>query len=147
MFEIDPFYLNYNALVICGTHTPVNVEQMIQDIEEARLNGTPYYGECFGHQLACIEWARNKMGIKDAVSEEFGTEGTLVVRKRPELKVGLHDGESWWSNYEVDKDVEKDFEANKPIYFFTAPYHPSYQSSRGKPHKLIRNFLYYAKNV
>ena len=48
------------------------------------------------------------MGIKNATSEEFG-QGVFVVKKRPELKVGLHDGESWWSNYEVIEEVEKDF--------------------------------------
>lgn len=145
MYELNPFFMDYPGLVICGSHTPVNVEQMIRDIQEARENNIPFYGECFGHQLAAVEWARNKMGITDAVSEEFHTAGTLVVRKRPELKVGLHEGESWWSNYEVVPEVERDFEANKPVNFFTAPYHPSYQSSRDKPHKLIRNFLYYAK--
>lgn len=145
MWEADPFFMDYPGLIICGSHTPLNTEQMIRDIQEARISGLPFFGECFGHQLACIEWARNKMGMRDAVSEEFHTAGTLVVRKRPELKVGLHDGESWWSNYEVIPEVENDFTLNKPINFFTAPFHPSYQSDVGKPHKLIRNFMFYAK--
>ncbi len=145
MFETDPFFMDYPGLIICGSHTPLNTEQMIRDIKEARTTGLPFFGECFGHQLGAIEWARSQMGMEGAVSEEFHTAGPLVVKKRPELKVGLHEGESWWSNYEVIPEVERDFELKKPLNFFTAPYHPSYQSDKDNPHKLIRNFLYYAK--
>ena len=138
--EIDPRYMDYDGLVICGTHAPHNTEMMIKKIQEARENKRPFYSECFGHQLACIEWARNIMGIKDATSEEFGT-GTLVVKKRPKMKVGFQDGESWWSNYEVIAGVEEDFVKRRPSYFFTAPFHPSYQSSIKKPHPLLVSFL------
>jgi len=143
--EIDPEWMSYDGLVVAGTHSPHDTEMMISKIKEARLNGTPFYGECFGHQLACIEWARNVMGIKDATSEEFG-QGTFVVKKRPELKVGIHEGESWWSNYKVCEEVEKDFESNKPTHFVTAPFHPSYQSSIGNFHPLLVKFIHYARN-
>jgi CTP synthase (UTP-ammonia lyase) len=139
--EIDPKWRDYKGLVICGTHTPLNTEYMIDQIHEARINGTPFLGICFGHQLAAIEYARYELGIKDATSEEFSTEGTFVVVKRPELKVGLHDGESWWSNYEVN------FVPVFPANFFTVPYHPEYQSSKENPHPLLVSFLKYAMAV
>jgi CTP synthase (UTP-ammonia lyase) len=137
--EIDTNWEQYRGLVVCGTHNPKNVEETIEKIREARETGLPYYGECFGHQLAAIQCARDVLGIKDATSEEWG-EGTFVVKKLPELKVGLHGGESYWNNFEVVIDWEK------PENFFTAQYHASYQSSRQKPHKLIKAFLEYAKN-
>lgn len=134
--EIDPKWRDYNGLIICGTHSPVELvaEAMIEDIKEARENGTPFLGICFGHQLAAIEYARNVMGIKDATSEEFGV-GTYIVKRRPELKVGLHDGETYWNNYEVVIDFFN------PEHFVTSQYHPEYQSSKDNPHPLLVKFL------
>ena len=133
--EIDPDYEKYNALVICGTHAPHDVYEMIDKIKEARETKRPALLICFGHQLGAIECARNVLGIKDATSEEFGKTGTFVVKKRPELKVGLHEGESWWSNYEVDMNYQW------PSWFISVPYHPEYESSKDKPHPLLVSFI------
>jgi len=138
--EIDPDYEKYDGLVICGTHSPHDTEEMIKKIQEARERFTPFLGICFGHQLACIEWARHIMRIEDATSEEFG-QGTFVVKKRPKLKIGLHEGESWWSNFEVIGKVEKEFNEYKSATMITAPFHPEYQSSRDRPHRLLLNFM------
>ena len=140
--EVDPNWRSYNGLVICGTHTPKNkpIDVMLRQIKHAREDGTPFYGECFGYQLAVIEYARNVLGIKDATSEEFG-EGTFVIKKLPELNVGLKDGESFWNNYKATitiPDIKN---------FYIAQYHASYQSRKGKPHKQITSFLRYAKMV
>ena len=132
--EIDSDYERLGGLVVCGTHTPHDVEEMIEKIKEARENGRPFLGICFGHQLAAIEYARNVLGIKDATSEEFG-KGTLVVKKRPWLKVGQYDGESYWSNYKVIIDFKN------PKHFITVQYHPEYQSSVDKPHPILVKFL------
>src|SRR3990167_1515538 len=70
--EIDSDWPKYKGLIICGTHSPKNVEELIIKIKEARESETPFLGICFGHQLAAIEYARNVLGIKDATSEEFG---------------------------------------------------------------------------
>lgn len=141
--EIDPNYNDYDALVICGSHHPENTEFLIEKIREARENDRPFYGECFGHQLCAIEFARNKMGIADATSEEWGT-GTFVVKKLPNLNVGLKDGQSYWNNYHVIRKVMEKWA--RPNNFFTAQYHASYQSSIGDFHPLIVEFLEYAKN-
>lgn len=140
MEEIYPDYRKLDALVICGTHTPHDIEEMIQKIKEARETGRPFLGICFGHQLAAIEYARNVLGIKDATSEEFG-KGIFVVKRRLTLKVGLHEGESWWNNYEV---VLPQWE--KPRHFITVQYHPEYQSSKDNPHIILKVFLEYARN-
>lgn len=132
--EIFPKWRDLNGLIICGTHTPHNPEILIDEIKKARENKTPFLGICFGHQLAYIEYCR-ETGIKDATSEEWG-EGTFMVKKRNELKVGLHDGESWWSNFEC---VDDNFP--KPEHFITVPYHPEYNSSIDKPHPILVKFL------
>ena len=43
----------------------------IKAIRYARENKIPYLGLCYGMQLACIEFARNVLKIKDANSEEI----------------------------------------------------------------------------
>lgn len=134
--EIDPNWRGYDGLVVCGTHQPRlnEVDTLIGKIEEARKSLRPFLGICYGHQLAAIEYARNVLGIKDATSEEFG-EGTFVVKKRDNLQVGLHGGESYWNNYEVA------IEWQKPMHFITVQFHPEYQSSKDKPHPILVKFL------
>lgn len=123
-------------MVVCGTHTPRRIGEQLYKIKEARESGRPYLGICFGHQLACIEFARNVLNIEDATSEEFGIPGTNVIKKRNEgLKVGVHDGESYWHNYEPD------IIWRIPENFITSQFHPEYQSYRDKPHPLLVRFI------
>ena len=140
--EIDPKWPNYQGLIVCGSHNPHNVELIIDKIKEYREAKSPFLGICFGHQLAAIEYARNVLGIEDATSEELGIPGTFVVKKRSELKVGLHDGESYWNNYEVSQDILDLWV--KADNFMTAQFHPEYQSSKDNPHPLLVNFLNHA---
>ena len=140
--EIDPNYEKYDGLVVCGSHTPKEPELIIEKIREYRELGKPIYGECYGHQLCAIEHARNIQGVKDATSEEWGN-GTFVVKKLKELNVGLRNGESYWNNYYVVNEVF--FERDKPSNMVTAQFHPSYQSSKEKPHKLLVQFLQQCK--
>lgn len=46
-------------------------EGKIQTIRYAREKKIPYLGLCYGMQLACVEFARNVIGIKDANSVEL----------------------------------------------------------------------------
>jgi CTP synthase (UTP-ammonia lyase) len=145
--EIDPNYESYEGLVVCGTHNFHDVEMMIGEIKKARENGTPALLICAGHQLAWIEYCRNVLGIKDATSEEISNQGTFVVVKRPMLLVGLHDGESWWSNYRcVTENSNWDEWLDEHPNFISVPFHPEYQSSWTNPHKLLVKFIEYAKN-
>lgn len=134
--EIDPEYESLPGLVICGSHAPqeLDTEAMIGRIEYAREHDFPFLGICFGHQLAAIEYARHILNIPDATSEEFG-QGTFVVQKRPQIKVGLHEGESYWSNYVVNIPFLN------PEHFITTAYHPEYQSRLGRPHPVLVKFI------
>jgi CTP synthase len=45
----------------------------------ARTKNVPYFGICFGMQMACIEAARNTAGLKNASSSEFGKTKDPIV--------------------------------------------------------------------
>lgn len=137
--DIDEKWESYPGLIIPGSHTPHMVEEKLAAIKQAREEGLPFLGICFGHQLAAIEYARSVLGISDATSEEFRVKGTFVVKKRASgLKVGEKDGETYWSKYEVT------IPTMYPKNFFVVPYHPEYQSWKKNPHPLLVDFLNYA---
>lgn len=50
------------------------VEGKIKAIQYARENKVPYLGLCYGMQLACIEYARNVAGLKNAHTTEVAPE-------------------------------------------------------------------------
>ncbi len=54
-------------------------EGKIQTIKYARENKIPYLGLCFGMQLACVEFARNICGLKDANSSELNPKTTYPI--------------------------------------------------------------------
>lgn len=148
--EIDPNYMAYNGLIICGSHDPksLDIESLLAKIWIARATGRPFLGICFGHQLAVIQYARDVLGISDATSQEFSDLGTFVIKKRPALLVGQHpamwlDGarESFWSKYEEDAALLYRYVKDKPKNFLTEPFHPEYQSCIGNPHPLLVKFL------
>ncbi|OYV37824.1 MAG: CTP synthetase [Rhodospirillales bacterium 20-64-7] len=51
----------------------------IEAVRFARERGVPFFGICFGMQMAVIETARNLAGLADASSTEFGACDTPVV--------------------------------------------------------------------
>ena len=148
--EIDPDFESYPGLVVCGTHEPdvQGVIPVLDLIRVQRENHKPFLGICFGHQLAAIEYARNVLGQKSAWSEEFDprrkiADWDFVVYKRQYLNVGLHNGESYWNNYQVVTELLDMWQ--KEPNFITCQYHPEYQSSKDKPHPLLVEFLSHAK--
>ena len=52
------------------------VKGKIAAIKYARLNNIPFFGICFGMQMAIIEAARNLLNIKNASTSEFGNNWT-----------------------------------------------------------------------
>jgi CTP synthase len=54
----------------------------------ARTRKVPYFGICFGMQMACIEAARNLGGISEASSTEFGPTNEPVVGTMTEWMKG-----------------------------------------------------------
>lgn len=61
----------------------------IQAIEYARVKKVPFFGICFGMQMAALEFARDILGIKDAESREFPRESKNYVIDLMEEQVGV----------------------------------------------------------
>lgn len=55
------------------------IEGKITAIKYARENSLPFFGICLGMQMACVEFARNVLDIKDAHSLEMNAETTNPV--------------------------------------------------------------------
>lgn len=60
-----------HAILVPGGFGSRGVEGKIAAIRYAREKQVPFFGICYGMQLAAIEFARNVCGIKDATSREF----------------------------------------------------------------------------
>ncbi|MEP6920687.1 MAG: CTP synthase [bacterium] len=70
---------DFDAILIPGGFGKRGVAGMIRAISYARRSRTPYFGICLGMQTACIEYARNVCGLKDADSTEFDVETPYPV--------------------------------------------------------------------
>lgn len=137
--ELDSNWADLDGLVVCGSHSREGHEKIIESIRDARTAGRPALLICYGHQLGAIEFARNMLGKTDATSEEFGGRGYKAVVRRQQPLVGLHNGESYWSYYEVEPSLLNEW--HMPDNWIAVPYHPEYESSYWKPHPLLAKFI------
>ncbi|MEO0911169.1 MAG: CTP synthase, partial [Pseudomonadota bacterium] len=60
-----------DGILVPGGFGERGAEGKIKAVTYARENKIPYFGICFGMQMACIEAARNLAGIENATSTEF----------------------------------------------------------------------------
>ena len=74
-----PFLEHVNGILVPGGFGQRGSEGKIRAVQFARERQVPYFGICFGMQMAVIEAARNLCGIEDANSTEFGTTPHPVV--------------------------------------------------------------------
>jgi CTP synthase len=74
-----PFLENVNGILVPGGFGQRGAEGKIRAAQFARERGVPYFGICFGMQMAVIEAARNLCGIENANSTEFGPTSEPVV--------------------------------------------------------------------
>jgi len=68
-----------DGILVPGGFGKRGVEGKILAINYARINKIPYFGICFGMQLAVIETARNQAGVKGASSSEFSKRKNSVI--------------------------------------------------------------------
>jgi CTP synthase len=61
----------FDGILVPGGFGKRGIEGMLNAIKYAREKKVPYFGICLGMQTACIEFARNVCGLKDANSSEF----------------------------------------------------------------------------
>ena len=83
-FEGDPDAViqrleNTHAILVPGGFGERGAMGKIAAARFARENEIPYFGICFGMQMAVLETARHMAGIENASSTEFGQDGEPVV--------------------------------------------------------------------
>jgi CTP synthase len=82
-----------HGILVPGGFGERGSEGKIRAARYARERGVPYFGICFGMQMAVIEVARDLAGIEDASSTEFGP--------TPEPVIGLMT--EWMKGSELEK--------------------------------------------
>jgi CTP synthase len=68
-----------HAILVPGAFGERGAEGKIAAIRFARERKVPFFGICFGMQMACVEGMRNLAGVAAASSTEFGPTDTPVV--------------------------------------------------------------------
>src|SRR5262249_55885625 len=74
-----PFLEHVNGILVPGGFGQRGAEGKIRAVQFARERKVPYFGICFGMQMAVVEAARNLCGIAEANSTEFGATPEPVV--------------------------------------------------------------------
>jgi CTP synthase len=74
-----PFLEHVNGILVPGGFGQRGAEGKILAAQFARERRVPYFGICFGMQMAVVEAARNLVGIEQANSTEFGPTPEPVV--------------------------------------------------------------------
>ena len=74
-----PYLEGVNGILVPGGFGERGAEGKIAAATFARTRGVPYFGICFGMQMAVLEAARNLAGISDATSTEFHEADNPVV--------------------------------------------------------------------
>jgi len=68
-----------NGILVPGGFGERGTEGKIAAVQFARERDVPFFGICFGMQMACIEAARHQANLKGASSSEFGPAKHLIV--------------------------------------------------------------------
>lgn len=90
-FEDDPALLqelaDYDGILVPGGFGKTGIDGKLSVIKLVREKQIPYFGICYGMQLAVVEYARNALGMSDATSAELDKRATnRVVDVMPDQK-------------------------------------------------------------
>lgn len=77
-----------DAILVPGAFGKRGAEGMIAAVKFAREKKIPYFGICFGMQMAVLEGARNLLGLENATSSEFSDTGEHLVGLMTEWESG-----------------------------------------------------------
>ncbi len=97
--DVSSVLKGVHGILVPGGFGERGAEGKIKAANIARTSNLPYFGICFGMQMAVVEAARNMAGIKDASSSEFGEKGTSIVGLMTEWVKG---------NERVERDAATD---------------------------------------
>jgi len=83
----------YDGIIVPGGFGETGIEGKIHAIRFARENKIPYFGLCYGMQLAVIEYARNVLGLEGAHTVEINPAAPhAIVDVMPEQKDVIAEG-------------------------------------------------------
>lgn len=68
--NVDERLKEADGILVPGGFGDRGIEGKIEAIRYARENDVPFLGICLGMQMACVEFARNVVGLEDAASAE-----------------------------------------------------------------------------
>ncbi len=71
--------IGFDGILVPGGFGSRGIEGMLNVIRFAREQKIPYFGICYGMQLAVIEYTRNVLGLKDATSREIDPKSKNLV--------------------------------------------------------------------
>lgn len=69
----------YDGIIVPGGFGKTGIDGKLKVIEYARKQGIPYFGLCYGMQLAVLEYAKNVLKLKDASTEEINPKAADLV--------------------------------------------------------------------
>ncbi len=119
--DAAPFLEHVNGILVPGGFGQRGAEGKIHAARFARERQVPYFGICFGMQMAVIEAARNLAGVTQANSTEFGP--------TPEPVVGLLT--EWLKGNElVKRQADGDLGGTMRLGAFTAKLKPDSRIAR-----------------
>ncbi len=81
---------DFDGILVPGGFGATGIEGKLKVIEYARKNKIPYFGICYGMQLAVLEYARNVLGLSSVSTEEINPKAAhLVVGLMPEQRAKI----------------------------------------------------------
>jgi len=84
---------DFDGMLVPGGFGESGIEGKVKAIEFARVNKIPYFGLCYGMQLAIIEYARHVAGLEKANTTEIDKKGPHpVIDIMPEQKKHMAEG-------------------------------------------------------
>ena len=87
--DTGTLFKDVNGIIVPGGFGERGSEGKISAIKFARLSKIPFFGICFGMQMAVLEFARNVLNLKDASSSEFGKTNFPLIGLLTEWQTNL----------------------------------------------------------
>lgn len=84
---------NYDGILVPGGFGTRGIEGVISTVKYCREKKIPYFGICYGMQLACVEFARNVLGKKGAHTVEVDEQAVdPIIHVNPFQKENIQRG-------------------------------------------------------
>ena len=97
---------NLDAILVAPGFGSRGIEGKIDAIRHARVNKIPFFGICLGMQMACVEFARNVLGLSKAHSTEMDpdTEQGVICMMEAQKSITQKGGTMRLGSYDCTLD-------------------------------------------